>query len=434
MRSARLVCFAFGVMIAIGSASAQATGGLAREVLQPKDGWAAAAGGTTGGSAAAEAQVFTVGSRSELIRALGGDNETNRSNGTPKIIMVKGTIEVNVDDADKPVGPEGYADPAFAFKAYMAEYAPEKWGKEKVPGGPIEEARVRSKKAQEKRIVVNVGSNTTIVGVGSDARIAGGSLKMEKVDNVIVRNIAFEAPLDFFPQWDPTDGSSGNWNSEYDNITIREATHIWIDHCTFSDGAHTDKASGSYFGRKFQQHDGLLDVTNASDYVTISWCVFRDHDKVALIGSSDSRKTDEGHLRVTLHHNYFKDVTQRMPRARFGQIHAYNNYHEATPGAEYPFSYAWGIGVSSRLVAQNNVFDGVDPERIIDVYKGTTVAESGTLVDGRPVTDLLEAANKAKKAKLTPDVGWTPELVGNLDPSAQVAAVVKAGAGAGRLR
>jgi pectate lyase len=424
--------FVIVAVFATGSAWGQAARDLAREALPPGDGWAAEGGGTTGGAAAG--QVFTVTSRSELVKALGGTNETNGSNAAPKIVLVKGTIDVNVDDADRQLDAAGYKDPAYDFQAYLKQYAPEAWGRDKKVSGPLEDARLRSRKEQEKRIVINVGANTTIVGLGGDARIAGASLKMEKVDNVIIRSIELEAPIDLFPQWDPTDGSAGNWNSEYDVITIRQATRIWIDHCTFTDGAHPDSASGTYFGRKYQQHDGLLDITNTADFVTVSWCVFRDHDKVALIGSSDSRTSDAGHLRVTMHHNLFSNVTQRLPRVRFGEVHVYNNAYEAAGGSEYRFSYAWGVGVASRLYAENNVFSGVDPAAIIDIYKGTAIRETGTVVDGSLVTDLVERANVAKKGNLTRDVGWTPALHGKIDPTADVAALVKANAGSGKLR
>lgn len=47
---------------------------------------------------------------------------------------------------------------------------------------------------------------------------------------------------DCFPQWDPTDGSTGNWNSAYDAVSLRGATHVWVDHNSFSDVPHPDSA------------------------------------------------------------------------------------------------------------------------------------------------------------------------------------------------
>ncbi|WP_328882468.1 hypothetical protein [Streptomyces sp. NBC_00299] len=62
-----------------------------RDTLAPNDGWAAADGGTTGGSNADDAHVFTVRNRSELVRALDGGSST------PKTIRVAGTIEGLLD-------------------------------------------------------------------------------------------------------------------------------------------------------------------------------------------------------------------------------------------------------------------------------------------------------------------------------------------------
>jgi pectate lyase len=55
----------------------------------------------------------------------------------------------------------------------------------------------------------------------SDGGTTGGSaaginLYLQSVDNVIIRNLTFEDAFDCFPQWDPTDGASGNCNSQYD--------------------------------------------------------------------------------------------------------------------------------------------------------------------------------------------------------------------------
>ena len=71
----------------------------------------------------------------------------------------------------------------------------------------------------------------------------------------------FESPYDYFPLWDPKDGKEGNWNSEYDSISIKGGTHIWIDHCHFQDGPETIE---KYFNRKYEHRDGLIDISNQS--------------------------------------------------------------------------------------------------------------------------------------------------------------------------
>lgn len=126
--------------------------------------------------------------------------------------------------------------------------------------------------------MVDIPANTTIVGSGTNAKVVGGNFQI-KSDNVIIRNIEFQDAYDYFPQWDPTDGSSGNWNSQYDNITINGGTHIWIDHCTFNDGSRPDSTSPKYYGRKYQHHDGQTDASNGANYITMSYNYYHDHDK-----------------------------------------------------------------------------------------------------------------------------------------------------------
>jgi len=72
-------------------------------------------------------------------------------------------------------------------------------------------------------------------------------LQIQSVDNVIVRNLSFAATQDCFPQW--TDGrDSGNWNSQYDAVTLRGATHVWADHNTFTDAPGLDTSDPTYYG------------------------------------------------------------------------------------------------------------------------------------------------------------------------------------------
>ena len=154
---------------------------------------------------------------------------------------------------------------------------------------------------------------------------------------------------------------------------------MWVDHNTFEDRETADETLPQYFGVLFQVHDGLLDITNASDFVTVSWNRFRNHDKVMLIGSSDSATADRGKLRVTLHHNLFDDIGQRAPRVRFGQVHVYNNYYKIERLPTY--GYSWGVGIESAIYAENNFFKTdktVTPDQFISRLNGTAIFEEGT--------------------------------------------------------
>lgn len=140
--------------------------------------------------------------------------------------------------------------------------------------------------------------NKTIVGLGTDARIAGGGFGWNTKSNVIVQNITFEDASD-------------------DLLKINnKSKNFWIDHCTFSDGASTHAGS----------HDGMLDITRGSEFVTVSYCRFFNHDKNILIGHSDS-ETGDVIMKVTLNHNWFDGTVQRNPRVRYATVHLYNNYH-----------------------------------------------------------------------------------------------------------
>lgn len=392
---------------------------IGRQVLAPNDGWGSHTTGTTGGSTANPANSFIVSKRSELVKAVAGS--------TPKIIYINGTMNMNVDNNDNQIGMEFYKDPLYDFDAYLKTYDPAVRGKT-LPSGAMEEARARSASNQSKQIKINVGSNTTIVGLpGTNAMILGGNLNLENVDNVIIRNIEFRNTFDYFPQWDPTDGDSGNWNSAYDSISVKGSTHVWIDHNTFSDLGGIDDPNHKYFGRKYQQHDGAVDMTNASDMITLSYNYFHDHDKTTLVGGSDSFSGDAGKERITFHHNVYRNVGQRAPRVRYGQVHVYNNYYEGTAHhPNNPFLYAIGVGYQSQVYAENNYFAndaGLSPSSLIQVSGGTAFTDKGSVLNG-------ENVEIAKSSATLQPVNWTPRLYTFTNQTADVPAIVLNQAGA----
>ena len=401
---------------------------IGRQVLPPNDGWAAANGGTTGGANAAPGQVYTVTNREQLVQALGGNTGTNT---TPKIIYIKGVINGNEDDQGKALTCNDYITGGYSLSAYLAAYDPAVWGRTKVPSGPLETARHASEQNQAERVQIFIPPNTTIVGIGG-ARVMGANFMVQNVNNVIIRNIQFENAFDCFPQWDPTDGATGNWNSAFDNISIlTNSTHVWVDHVSFTDGNLLDSQEPQYFGREFQQHDGECDITKGADLVTVSWNRFTNHDKTMLLGSTDSPTFDVGKLHITLHHNEFENTMERMPRVRYGQVHVYNNLYDQA--ASSAFLYALGVGVSSQIYAQNNYYSlpkGFPVGNIIGYYKGTAIHTAGDIVNGTP-TDILAAFNAAHSTTpLSGTVNWTPQFHLQIDPTRLVPAIVRAFAGA----
>ncbi|MET7682916.1 pectate lyase [Streptomyces sp. NPDC005423] len=400
----------------------------ARGTLGAGDGWASYGTGTTGGASAAPEHIYTVTDWAGFKAAL-ADGGT-----APKIIKVKGTIDAEAEGCDS------FAAPGYDFAQYLATYDPAVWGYDQnlddEPADSPEGLRRVSAARQNTAIEAYVPANTTIVGVGRGAGFKGAGLQIKAVDNVIVRNLSFETPLDCFPQWDPTDGSTGNWNSEYDSAVLYGSTHVWLDHDTFTDGAHPDSSLPTYYGRVFEQHDGELDIVKGADYVTASWNVFADHDKTILIGNSDSAATaavDRGHLKVTLHHNLFSNLVERAPRVRFGQVDSYNNHFVAGSG----YGYSYGIGLESQLVAEHNAFTlpaGVPNATVLKKWSDAPLTADDNYVNGRR-TDLIAAHNAGVPGEiLRSGAGWTPTLRTSIDPVRAVPSVVDHGAGAGRLR
>ncbi|WP_435810156.1 pectate lyase family protein [Streptomyces mirabilis] len=389
---------------------------LAHQVLPAKDGWAASGSGTTGGSQADSSHVYTVSTRAQLVKALG-----KADNSTPKIIQVKGVIDANTDDLGKKLTCADYsAGRGYALAAYLKAYDPATYGTSKLPSGTQEKARDAAQQKQAKNIVFEVPANTTIVGVpGTKAGITGGSLQVQSVDNVIIRNLTFSATEDCFPQWDPTDGDSGNWNSAYDAVTLRGATHVWADHNTFTDASHFDSANPKYYGREYQIHDGDLDITKGSDLVTVERNQFTHHDKTMLIGSSDTDSV--GKLRVSIHHNVWKGIVQRAPLTRIGQVHIYNNYFDTTTVNGYAPLYSINSRAKAQVVAEDNYWKVPTGGKISKLLSGDgtgSIAGGGNLVNGTS-TDLVAAYNAANSKKLKTTVNWTPTLNAGIQSSAK---------------
>lgn len=345
----------------------------------PADGWGA---GTVGGSAATPDHIYTVRNRAELLNAL-----ANGANA-PKIIKVAGTIDMT----------------------------------EGTPFANTADQKVRAR--------IKLTSNTTLIGEGPGAGFVNAWIDITSVSQVIVRNLHLVAPCDVGPVWDPNDGSTGNWNSQYDAIGIVSATQVWIDRNTITDAPVTDDTLPIENGKTKQCHDGAIDITKGADLITVSYNVVTLHDKTMLIGGSDSLTSDAGKLRITIANNVFSGTTQRVPRVRFGQVHVFNNYFVGSKTANpYPHSYSIGIGKQANVLSHNNLFaiDGAAGCDSVVTYPSSdrtgAFQDSGSLINGAALGTCTVAAG----TPFVPPYAFKPR------PTALVKANNLALAGAGKL-
>jgi pectate lyase len=179
--------------------------------------------------------------------------------------------------------------------------------------------------------IIRLGSNKTLVGIGSAAFFNRIGIIIQSQSNIIIRNIRFT--MKHVPISRTDENKIVGWVNgaatvmtdpdcigiQADDETIpaaqRIVRHIWIDHCEFFNedpSVQTD----------VDRYDGLVDGKNNSSNITISWCYFHDHHKASLFGKGDSDNFDR---RITYSHNHFRNILSRLPLIRYGKVHMLNN-------------------------------------------------------------------------------------------------------------
>ncbi|WP_437955787.1 hypothetical protein WME76_30425 [Sorangium sp. So ce119] len=253
--------------------------------------------------------------------------------------------------------------------------------------------------------MLDVGSNKTIIGLGTSATIDGFGFDINgwtpdlvaahgvtcdpdkaslftHVSNVIIRNLTFI-------------------NSTDDSINVQcYSHHVWVDHNTFH-----------------ESYDGSVDVKRGSDWVTVSWNHFVETDKTMLLGHDDSNgPQDTGRLHVTYHHNWLDHTVQRNPRVRFGQAHVFNNF------ANEISDYFIGLGAGASVHAEGNHVDTV--KRTSKDYGGTDLTWTDTNIVGETLHGGVENGK-----------GFDPTAYYAIraDPAADIPAIIMSQAGAGKL-
>ena len=193
--------------------------------------------------------------------------------------------------------------------------------KDNTPRIVLLEGRLEGNGLNRTKDVVEVGSNKTLIGVGTDAELAGIGLNINGKQNIIIRNLTIH-------------------HADPDGIACRNTHHVWVDHCNIYSQDEADK----------EDWDGLIDLTVGSSYLTVSYCYVHDHHKACLLNSGTMHYEDNGKNRATYHHNAFVATDQRNPRIGYGLGHVFNNYYEQIG------SYCIGVHTQAKVLSENNYF------------------------------------------------------------------------------
>ncbi|MFF5229761.1 polysaccharide lyase family 1 protein [Dactylosporangium sp. NPDC000521] len=145
-------------------------------------------------------------------------------------------------------------------------------------------------------------SNVTIIGVGGGAVFDQLGIHIRDSSNIIIQNVTVKNVK-----------KSGSPTSNGGDAIGMESTvrNVWVDHVSL-------EASGG----ESAGYDGLFDLKDDVQYVTLSYSTLRNSGRGGLIGSSES---DRGNSYITFHHNSYTNIDSRTPLLRGGIAHIYNN-------------------------------------------------------------------------------------------------------------
>ncbi|OIS97870.1 PREDICTED: probable pectate lyase 5 [Nicotiana attenuata] len=189
-----------------------------------------------------------------------------------------------------------------------------------------------------------LNSFKTIDGRGASVHIAGGPcITIQYVTNIIIHGLNIHDCKQGGNAYVRDSPEHYGWRtlSDGDGVSIFGGSHVWVDHCSLSNC-----------------RDGLIDAIRGSTAITISNNYMIHHNKVMLLGHSDSFTRDKN-MQVTIAFNHFGEgLVQRMPRCRHGYFHVVNNDYThwemyAVGGSASPTINSQG----NRFLAPNDIFN-----------------------------------------------------------------------------
>ena len=319
-------------------------------------------------------KTVTVSTRSELMSAIKNENS---------LIYIDGMIDMSDEGSGSKLPAEGASNIAVSsvmdswiasktsnayttygawVEAYAAACSTSTNDKDKTPKkgshSSLYDTVWKLNNAWKSVIQLNLKSNTTIIGLGNNSGIRGGTISISGIQNVVIRNLTLVDSIDMFPHHEYEDG----FNAQFDCITIQgsNTANIWIDHCTMKDTLVMQHVQ-SGTKEKWQNYDGLCDIKGDGKGITVSNCHMYHHDKTMLVGSDDDEGNNEVR-KLSVINNHFDTCVQRLPMARNSQFHVLNNWYtfdktQSVGDGKTKGDYCIGARKGALIYSEANYFD-----------------------------------------------------------------------------
>jgi pectate lyase len=186
---------------------------------------------------------------------------------------------------------------------------------------------IRSSEFGRDKMHVNDVENVSILGVGTRGEFHGVGLSLRNSHNVVIRNLRIHH-VD---------------TGERDGITVqKKSTNVWIDHNEiYNEFPNVDK----------DYYDGLVDIKDGAQYVTVSWNYMHDSWKMTLTAGGDSPSSAGNY--ITFANNWFRNVNSRVPLVRRSHVHMLNNYFQDVADT------AINARMGAQILVDRNYFENV---------------------------------------------------------------------------
>ncbi|APA13447.1 hypothetical protein SS1G_07942 [Sclerotinia sclerotiorum 1980 UF-70] len=200
---------------------------------------------------------------------------------------------------------------------------------------------------------IKLGSNKSIIGVGSLGKIKGRGFFIAGAKNIIIQNVEF---VDLNPKY--------IWGG--DAISVDGTDLLWIDHVKISHAGRQFITMGPGASNRVTVSNSEFDGTTTNS----AMCNNHHYWTLYFTGSQDS---------VTFKGNYIHNTSGRGPKV--GGLHssvkpsvfmqAANNYWSDVAGN------AFQIGEGAKVLAEGNVFENAKTPVIFDIPSNPLWSSSG---------------------------------------------------------